>query len=291
MQAILLAGGLGTRLRSVVSDRPKPMALIGDRPFMEYVVHELSRHGITEIIFAVGYKGSMVEEYFGDGSGFAAADGTRLTVRYAYEEELLGTAGAIRNAARFVTEDRFFVLNADTFYQIDYSRLARIQTEQNLDMALVLRRVPDVSRYGEAVLGDWTREVPGREEKRSGDQEASVVTGQPRGLGFAAQGCDAGISGARGQSSATEGRLTAFNEKTTKARPGTINGGVYLMTRSLMEEIPRGKVSLENDMIPRWLGECRRLGGMVNDGYFIDIGIPEDYFRFMEDVKKGVVVW
>ena len=69
MQAILLAGGLGTRLRSVVSDRPKPMALIGEKPFMEYVVHELSRHGITDIIFAVGYKGSMVEEYFGDGSG------------------------------------------------------------------------------------------------------------------------------------------------------------------------------------------------------------------------------
>ena len=61
MQAILLAGGLGTRLRSVVNDRPKPMALIEGRPFMEYGVHELSRHGITHIIFAVGYKGSMVE--------------------------------------------------------------------------------------------------------------------------------------------------------------------------------------------------------------------------------------
>ena len=83
MQAILLAGGLGTRLRSVVSDRPKPMALIGDRPFMEYVVHELSRHGITDIIFAVGYKGSMVEEYFGDGSqmtDLAAVSYTHLTL-------------------------------------------------------------------------------------------------------------------------------------------------------------------------------------------------------------------
>ena len=66
MQAILLAGGLGTRLRSVVSDRPKPMALIEDKPFMEYVTRELVRSGITEIIFAVGYKGSMVEEYFKD---------------------------------------------------------------------------------------------------------------------------------------------------------------------------------------------------------------------------------
>lgn len=236
MQAILLAGGLGTRLQSVVSDRPKPMALIEDKPFMEYVVHELSRHGITDIIFAVGYKGSMVEEYFGDGSRFS-----HLTIRYAYEEELLGTAGAIKNAGKLVTDEVFFVLNADTFYQIDYSRLVRLQQEEHLEMALVLREVPDVSRYGQAVL--------------------------------------------------TEGRLTAFNEKTTEAKPGTINGGIYLMKRSLLEEIPEGKVSLENVMIPRWLSEGRRLGGFVNDGYFIDIGIPEAYYQFIEDVKKGVVTW
>ena len=92
MQAVLLAGGLGTRLRSVVADRPKPMALIGDKPFMEYVVLELKNHGITEIIFAVGYKGSMVEEYFGDGARLG------IRVSYAYEETLLGTAGAIKNA-------------------------------------------------------------------------------------------------------------------------------------------------------------------------------------------------
>lgn len=235
MQAILLAGGLGTRLRSVVSDRPKPMALIEGRPFMEYVTRALARDGITDIIFAVGYKGSMVEEHFGDGKqfGFHAA--------YAYEETLLGTAGAIRNAGRYITEDRFFVLNADTFYQIDYTRLARIQDTLNLDMALVLRQVPDVSRYGQAVLGD-------------------------------------------------DGILTAFNEKTSEARKGTINGGIYLMKRELLETIPEGKVSLENDMIPRWLHENRRLGGFVNDGYFIDIGIPEAYSQFQDDVRDGVVV-
>ena len=241
MQAILLAGGLGTRLRSVVSDRPKPMALIGEKPFMEYVVHELSRNGITDIIFAVGYKGSMVEEYFGDGSGFIAPDGTPITVHYAYEEELLGTAGAIKNAGRFVTEDSFFVLNADTFYQIDYSRLVTMQRESDLDMALVLREVPDISRYGAAVL--------------------------------------------------MNGRLTGFNEKSAEAKPGTINGGVYLMKRTLLDEIPAGKVSLENEMIPKWLSEGRALGGFVNDGYFIDIGIPEAYYQFIEDVEKGVVVW
>lgn len=235
MQAILLAGGLGTRLRAVVSDRPKPMALIGDKPFMEYVVHELSLHGITNIIFAVGYKGSMVEEYFKDGSGFG------VSVSYAYEEELLGTAGAIKNAGQYVTDDQFFVLNADTFYQMDYGRLVKVMEEGSLDMALVLREVPDISRYGAAVLEN--------------------------------------------------GRLTGFNEKSEEKRPGTINGGVYLMKRELLSRIPAGKVSLEQEMIPEWMKAGAALGGIVNDGYFIDIGVPEDYYKFQSDVQRGVVKW
>lgn len=238
MQAILLAGGLGTRLRSVVSDRPKPMALIEGKPFMEYVVHELSRYGIEDIVFAVGYKGSMVEEFFGDGKAFG------IRASYAYEKELLGTAGAIKNAGKLIHEDWFFVLNADTFYQLNYRRLLEVKDRRSLDFALVLRQVPDVSRYGRAVL--------------------------------------------------VQDMLVEFNEKTTEPVPGTINGGVYLMNRKLLEEIPEGKVSLENDMIPRWLSmekAGRRLGGIINDGYFIDIGVPEDYYRFQEDVRKGVIVW
>ncbi len=238
MQAILLAGGLGKRLRSVVNDRPKPMAWIEGKPFMEYVVHELSRYEITDIVFAVGYKGSMVEEFFGDGRAFG------IKASYAYEEELLGTAGAIKNAGNYIHEDWFFVLNADTFYSLDYRRLLKVRDKRNLDFALVLRQVPDVSRYGRAVL--------------------------------------------------VQDMLVEFNEKTTESVPGTINGGVYLMRKKLLDEIPQGKVSLENEMIPRWLSmekDERRLGGIVNDGYFIDIGIPEDYYRFQEDVRKGVVVW
>ncbi|MCI8948451.1 MAG: NTP transferase domain-containing protein [Lachnospiraceae bacterium] len=235
MQAIILAGGLGTRLRSVVADRPKPMALIEGKPFMEYVVQGLAAKGIRELIFAVGYKGSMVEEYFKDGKEFG------ISASYAYEEELLGTAGAIKNAGKYITDPWFYVLNGDTFYQLDYKRLLDLKMKRELDFALVLRRVEDVSRYGRAVL--------------QGDM------------------------------------LSEFNEKTTEPVPGTINGGVYLINRKLLDEIPEGKVSLENDMIPRWMEEGRRLGGFVNEGYFIDIGIPEDYFRFQEDVRKGVIIW
>lgn len=235
MQAILLAGGLGTRLQSVVKDRPKPMALIQGRPFMEYVIRELKSQGIDDIIFAVGYKGSMIEEHFGDGSAFGIRAG------YAYEETLLGTAGAIRNASRLMSGEEVYVLNADTLYRIDYGRLAAIKKEKDLDMALVLREVPDISRYGEAILKD--------------------------------------------------SMLVGFNEKNGRSGTGTINGGVYLITRQLIAQIPEGKVSLENDMIPRWLSEGKRLGGFVNDGYFIDIGVPKDYYRFADEVEKGVITW
>ncbi|MDO4294767.1 MAG: nucleotidyltransferase family protein [bacterium] len=235
MQAILLAGGLGTRLRSVVNDRPKPMALAKGKPFMEYLIHELAKQGITEIIFAVGYKGSMVEDYFKDGASFG------LQISYAYEEELLGTAGAIKNAGRFVHDESFLVLNADTFYLFSYEKLWQLAAKEQTDMALVLREVEDISRYGEAQL-----------------------------LG---------------------NRLVGFNEKTSEKRAGTINGGIYWMSRRLLDEIPDGKVSLENEMIPRWMKEGKKIGGLVHDGYFIDIGIPEDYFRFREDVEKGNIVW
>ncbi|MEG2452298.1 MAG: sugar phosphate nucleotidyltransferase, partial [Clostridium sp.] len=145
------------------------------------------------------------------------------------------------NAGRFITDDSFFVLNADTFYQMDYDRLTAVKEAEDLDIALVLREVEDVSRYGEALL--------------------------------------------------SESRLVGFNEKSTESRPGTINGGIYLMKKALLSDIWAGKVSLENEMIPKWMQEGKRLGGLVSDGYFIDIGVPNDYFKFQEDVQKGVIRW
>lgn len=231
MEAILLCGGLGTRLRSVVSDRPKPLADIAGKAFMEYVTDALVSQGIDEIIFAVGYKGSMVEEYFGDGSRFG------IQARYAYEEEPLGTAGAIRNAMHLLRGNSAYVLNADTYYKIDFSRLKELCREKELKMSLVTREVDDISRYGEVKM--------------------------------------------------EQGILTGWNEKDASHRPGAINGGIYLIDRTLMEQIPEGKVSLENEMIPRWMEEGVKIGCLPNDGYFIDIGVPESYAQFQRDVAAG----
>lgn len=231
MQALLLAGGLGTRLRSVVNDRPKPMAPVKqDTPFLYYLVTQLKKNGITDILFAVGYKGSMIEEYFGDGHAFG------INASYSYEEEQLGTAGAIKNAASQILDEEFLVLNADTFYDIDYRKLFDMRKNLHAEMTLILREIEDASRYG-------------------------VVT----------------LDG---------NRIIRFNEKTDKKGKALINGGIYLMNKKLLDDIPQGKCSLENEMIPFWLEKGYYLSAYVNEGYFIDIGIPEDYLRFQKDVER-----
>ena len=235
MQAILLCGGMGTRLRSVVSDRPKPMADICGKPFLQYLLEMLRDKGITEVIFALGYMGEMIGEYFQDGSAFG------LKIAYSYEEEPLGTGGAIRNALPKILEEEILVLNADTYFPMDYQGLLRFHQENDGDFSLATRAVPDISRYG-AVRRD------------------------------------------------AAGRILAWNEKLEdggQPLAGEINGGIYVMKKSLIAEIPEGKQSLEQDCIPKWLSEGKRIFGLPFDGYFMDIGIPKDYQQFITDVEQG----
>lgn len=235
MQAILLCGGMGTRLRSVVSDRPKPMADICGKPFLQYLLEMLRDKGITEVIFALGYMGEMIEDYFQDGSAFG------LKIAYSYEEEPLGTGGAIRNALPKILEEEVLVLNADTYFPMDYQGLLRFHQENDGDFSLATRAVPDISRYG-AVRRD------------------------------------------------AAGRILAWNEKLEdggQPLAGEINGGIYVMKKSLIAEIPEGKQSLEQDCIPKWISEGKRIFGLPFDGYFMDIGIPKDYQQFITDVEQG----
>lgn len=235
MQAILLCGGMGTRLRSVVSDRPKPMADICGKPFLQYLLEMLRDKGITEVIFALGYMGEMIEEYFRDGSAFG------LKISYSYEEEPLGTGGAIRNALPKILEEEVLVLNADTYFPMDYQGLYHFHQENDGDFSLATRAVPDISRYG-AVRRD------------------------------------------------AAGRILAWNEKLEdggQPLAGEINGGIYVMKKSLIAEISEGKQSLEQDCIPKWLSEGKRIFGLPFDGYFMDIGIPKDYQQFITDVEQG----
>ena len=140
-EAIILAGGFGTRLQSVVSDVPKPMAPVAGRPFLTYLLDRLRKQGYTHIVLATGYLHEKVEEFFGHEYHDVAID-------YARELSPLGTGGAIVNALQYCHEETVTVLNGDTLFDIDHERLCRFAEEKDTSLAIVLRQVPDAGRYG-----------------------------------------------------------------------------------------------------------------------------------------------
>lgn len=147
MEAIVLAGGLGTRLRSIVPELPKPMAPIGDRPFLALLLDYLARQGICRVILSVGYRREIIRSYFGGRFG-------SLPLAYAVEETPLGTGGAIRLALDKAEEEKIFIVNGDTFLALDYPSLYRNHTTTGADLTMAVRHVNDVTRYGQAVFED-----------------------------------------------------------------------------------------------------------------------------------------
>jgi mannose-1-phosphate guanylyltransferase len=145
MQAIVLVGGEGTRLRPLTNDVPKPALTLVDRPFLAYMVEWLAAHGVTEIVFACGFLPDVLREALGDGEHA----GVRL--RYVVEPDRRGTAGAIRFAADALgedLEDRFLALNGDVLTDLDLSALMRAHAERGARATIALYPVEDSAAYG-----------------------------------------------------------------------------------------------------------------------------------------------
>lgn len=140
-EAIILAGGFGTRLRSVVSDVPKPLAPVADRPFLAYVLDALVRQGYGHAVLATGYMHEKVEACFGN-------EYLGMKIDYARELTPLGTGGAIVNALQHCIADCVTVLNGDTLFLADLGQLERYADSKGTMLAIVLRAVPDAGRYG-----------------------------------------------------------------------------------------------------------------------------------------------
>lgn len=137
-----MAGGLGTRLRSVVSDMPKPMALINERPFLAYLMDYWIEQGISQFILSVGYLKEVIIEYFGN--SYRGAD-----IDYVVEETPLGTGGGVLLAAKNLEPDEYFVLlNGDTFFDIDLSLLSACAKTSDADGCFSLFRATEPNRYG-----------------------------------------------------------------------------------------------------------------------------------------------
>jgi D-glycero-alpha-D-manno-heptose 1-phosphate guanylyltransferase len=155
--AIVLCGGFGTRLQSVVSDVPKPMALVGGRPFLHYVFCYLKREGVREAILAVGYKREVIEKYFGH-------EYMGIAIRYSVEQEPLGTGGGIKQAY-YMTHGEVFVLNGDTFFDVSLKELSTAHEARKADLTIALKPMQEFDRYG-TVSVDENGRIAAFEEKR-----------------------------------------------------------------------------------------------------------------------------
>ena len=119
MQAVILAGGLGTRLRSLTEQIPKVMVPVNGKPFLLYLLKLLKSRGVSDIILCIGYLGEQISNFFGNGQGFG------LRIKYSEEKEgLLGTGGALKQAQSLL-DNHFFVINGDTYLPVDYGEVER----------------------------------------------------------------------------------------------------------------------------------------------------------------------
>ena len=141
--AILLVGGKGTRLQAVVSSKPKPLALVGNIPFLELLVMQLRSQGVRRMIMSTGHLADQIEETFGDGGRWNS------DIRYSRESQPLGTAGAVKSAERYFEESAdFLVVNGDSFMEIDIPEFIRFHRQHGGVVSMAVRRVPDAARYG-----------------------------------------------------------------------------------------------------------------------------------------------
>lgn len=225
--AIVLAGGLGTRLREAVPGIPKCMAPVAGRPFLFYVINYLRMQGIDEFIFSLGYKHEIIQSYLQE---------FFPTLRYqcTIEEEPLGTGGAIKLACEKANGKNVLIVNGDTLFRVSITGLVERHTRLAADCTLALKPMQDFDRYGVV--------------------ETDV-----------------------------NGNLLNFREKTFY-KEGNINGGVYLLNREqfLGKKWPN-KFSFEKDYLEQQPG---KLAGILQDDYFIDIGIPADYERAQLELRK-----
>ena len=228
-EAIILAGGLGTRLRSVVADLPKCMAPVAGSPFLYYVIKHLQKEGIDKFIFSVGYKNESIINYI-------EKEFSNIEYKFSIEEEPLGTGGAVKFALEKTTEENILVCNGDTLFKIDIEQLNDFHFRNNADCTLSLKPMYHFDRYGIVELDD-------------------------------------------------DGLIISFQEKRFYTL-GLINGGVYALNckKFLKQNFP-AKFSFEKDYLERCVAN-KKMYGLTQDEYFIDIGIPEDYERAQEELKS-----
>jgi len=167
-KVMVLAAGLGTRLRPLTDLISKPMAPIVNKPVMEHIIELLAKYGFTEIVCNLHWYPEDIKNYFGDGSKWG------VSIAYSYEDKLLGTAGGVKNVEDFFEERTFLVISGDALTDIDLESLIEFHKEKSCISTIVLTRVEDTSQYG-VVLLDKDNKIYGFQEKPLGGEAESSL--------------------------------------------------------------------------------------------------------------------
>ncbi|MBX7243238.1 MAG: nucleotidyltransferase family protein [Bacteroidia bacterium] len=166
-ECILLAGGMGTRLKSVISDIPKPMAPVAGKPFLTYLFQYLFKHGIQKTVLSVGYKHEVILETYG--SNFK-----NIELDYAVETQPLGTGGGIRLALEKCESEHIFIVNGDTFFDVSLKDLMDAHTEKDADLTIAVKFMENFNRYGSLTFDEHER-ITAFQEKKA--MEAGFING------------------------------------------------------------------------------------------------------------------
>lgn len=216
----ILAGGLGTRFRSVVKEKPKVLAQVKGHPFLEYILNQLNSAHFKTVILCTGYLSQHIEEKFGHKY-------KNLRLLYSVEQTPLGTAGSLRKALPLFNSETILAMNGDSFCDVDFEKFWQFHIHKKSTVSLVLSPVLDTSRFGKVILKD-------------------------------------------------DNTVVGFNEKKEENKAGLVSAGIYLMSKSFIEEIQQDTVaSLEKDIFPKLVGS--EFYGYESNNDFIDIGTPESY--------------
>lgn len=257
MKAVVLAGGLGTRLRPLTLTTPKQMLPVVDRPMIEHVLAGLARAGVDGAVLSLGYRPEAFQAAYPDG----VCAGVALS--YAVEPQPLGTAGAIRFAAAAAgLDETFLAVNGDVISDLDVGRLQDCHRRWGAEATIQLVEVDDPSRYGLVVADDDGR-VRSFTEKPSAAEPPGVAE--------------------RPSSAETPGGA----ERLGPARASWVNAGIYVMEPSVLDRIDADRpVSVERDTFPE-LAAAGTLRAVDGAGYWIDIGTPQSYLAAQLDLIDG----
>ncbi|MDE3224107.1 MAG: nucleotidyltransferase family protein [Nitrospirota bacterium] len=173
MKAIILAAGLGTRLRPLTETQPKPLLPVAGTPLIVWNLLLLRRHGVTEVLINLHHLGPMIEQTLGDGRRYG------LTLTYSHEPAILGTGGGIKQAEPFFEGHPFLVLNGDTLLELDLGALMQAHRERGALATMVLREDPDVERWGPVTVDQAGRilSITGRGRTGSGAAQRLMFAG------------------------------------------------------------------------------------------------------------------